>query len=64
MDFLTVGEAADLLHVSTKRVYAMLVGGMAPSVKIGGRRHIPRAAWDRWCEQLTAQALAAVKTSN
>ena len=54
-------EVATLLHVSPKRAYAVLAQGLCPSVKIGGRRHVPRAAWDQWCEAMTARALANVK---
>ncbi len=62
MDFLTVEEVAKLMHVRVGRAYAMLQAGMAPSVKIGGRRHVPRAAWDAWCEAQTAKALASLRT--
>ncbi len=61
MEFLTVEEVAKLMHVRVGRAYAMLQAGMAPSVKIGGRRHVPLAAWDQWCEQQTAKALANMR---
>jgi excisionase family DNA binding protein len=62
MDFLTPADCAKLLHVRRSRIYAMMAAGWMPVIKIGGRRHVPRAAWDAWCEQQTAAALAAVKT--
>ncbi len=64
MDFLTVREVAALMHVSPKRMYTVLARGLAPSVKIGGRRHVPRAAWDAWCAELNAEAAASVTSVN
>jgi excisionase family DNA binding protein len=62
VEFLTVEEVAKLMHVRVGRAYAMLQAGMAPSVKIGGRRHVPRAAWDAWCADQTAKAMASLRT--
>ena len=61
MEFLTVADVAKLMHVPRARVYRMLAIGLAPSVHIGSRVHVPRAAWDAWCEQQTAKALANMR---
>jgi excisionase family DNA binding protein len=62
MDFLTVADFARLMHVRQTQAYALLAAGVAPSVKINGRRRIPRAAWEQWYSEQTAKALASVKT--
>jgi excisionase family DNA binding protein len=61
MEFLTVAEVAKLMHVRRSRVYTMMAAGLAPSVHIGGRVHVPRAAWDQWCAEQTAKALANMR---
>ena len=62
MDFLTVADFAKLMHIKQAQAYVMLTSGVAPSIKINGRRRIPRAAWDAWYAEQTAKALAAVRT--
>jgi excisionase family DNA binding protein len=62
MDFLTPMDCARLLHVRREYIYDMMAAGMMPVIKIGGRWHVPRAAWDVWYGEQTAKALAAVKT--
>jgi len=60
MEFLTVDDVARLMHVRPGRVYWMIRAGQAPSVHIGGRIHVPRAAFEQWYTEQTAKALASV----
>lgn len=39
--FLTTGKAADLLGVSRETVRRWCAKGWLPSVRVGGRRHVP-----------------------
>lgn len=41
---LTVGEASFVLHVSTRTLRELVANGSLRSIKIGGRRLIPREA--------------------
>lgn len=50
-EFLTVGEAADLLGVNHQTVRRKIAQGEIPAVQLGGRGshiRIPRAAFDAW----------------
>jgi excisionase family DNA binding protein len=58
--FLTVPEVARLIGASQERTYALCSGGDIPSVKLGKRVRIPRAAFDRWLTDLSERALAGV----
>lgn len=62
MEFYTPADCARMLRVRRSRIYAMMAAGQAPSIKIGWRRHVPKAAWDAWCADMSAQALASMKT--
>lgn len=35
--FYTLGEVAEILHISVKQVYALVRRGELPAIKIGGR---------------------------
>ena len=50
---LTVPEVADRLHCSRTTVYALMLGGDLPSVKLGKSRRIPAEALRRWVEART-----------
>lgn len=56
--FLTPADLARLLGVSRGRVYQLIDAHELPSVRVGGRYRIPRAAWDAW---LKAKATVALK---
>ena len=47
MDTLSVQEAADLLHISVKRVQAMAREGRLPAVRVGRRWLFHRSALER-----------------
>lgn len=44
---LTVGEAAEVLGVSRATAYAAVTAGQIPSVRLGKRLVVPRAALER-----------------
>ena len=48
------------LRLTTGRVYQLLRAGCIPSVRVGGRILIPRAAWDTWVAEKAADALTAI----
>jgi excisionase family DNA binding protein len=56
--FLTVPEVARLIGASPERTYALCSDGTVPSVRFGKRVRIPRAAFERWLEDLSDRALA------
>lgn len=47
-DWVTPQEAAAILGVTDKRVYALIAERRLPSERIGGRILMPRAAVERW----------------
>jgi excisionase family DNA binding protein len=55
-EFLTVPEVARALQVGEHRAYA-LAGTVFPATRIGRRVRIPRAAFDRWLQDVNDQAL-------
>ena len=55
--FLTPADLARLLGVTRCRVYQLIDAHELPSVRVGGRYRIPRAAWGRWLKQKSAAAL-------
>lgn len=44
MRFLTVGEVADMMRVSTMTVYRMVHSGELPAIRFGRSFRIPEAA--------------------
>lgn len=49
---LKVEETAALLNVSRTRVYSLLRDGSLKSVKVGGRRLVPREAIEAFINEL------------
>jgi excisionase family DNA binding protein len=54
----SVAEVAQSLGLSTDAVYALLDKGDIPSVRLGTRRVIPAAAFERWLADLNQPATA------
>jgi excisionase family DNA binding protein len=50
---LTVKEAAELLRVNTKTVYALIAAGKLGFVRIGRVIRIPRSILDQLCRVVT-----------
>lgn len=46
--FLRVEEAAEYLGVARSTLHDQVVRGVVPSLKVGTRRLIPKAALDQW----------------
>lgn len=46
--FLTVPEVAAIIRAHPLRVYALCADGTIPSIRIGKRVRVPRAAFDQW----------------
>jgi excisionase family DNA binding protein len=51
-------EAARMLRVSRSAIYALMQDGELPSITIGSRRRIPRAALDDYVTRRLAAAAA------
>jgi excisionase family DNA binding protein len=49
IDMLTVREAADILRVNPKTIYALVAAGKLGSVRVGRVIRIPRIALDQLC---------------
>ena len=60
-EMLRASDVAASLRLTTGRVYQLLREGHLPSVRLGGRILIPRAAWDRFLAEQSEIALAAVE---
>lgn len=58
--FMTVAEVAQALELSEMRIYQLLRTQEIPSVKLGGRIRVPRAAFAAWIENANERALATV----
>lgn len=50
--FYTVDEVAESMGLSRDSVYEAMDRGDIPEARIGGRRLIPAAAFDRWVASL------------
>jgi len=59
--FLTVEEFGEAMHLKHSQAYYLLASGRAPSVRINGRRLVPKPAFDTWYDEQVRLALAAVK---
>lgn len=59
-DFLSIADVAALLEKSPSRVYGLIGQGLLPSVRVGGRIYVPRAAWNRWVDKQSQDALAGM----
>ncbi len=60
--FLTVHELAIAIGLSEGRVYALIAEGEIPTLRVGRRIRVPRAAFDRWLEQQAQLALDSLRT--
>jgi molybdopterin-binding protein len=58
-DFLTTGEAAQLLHLHPKRVQALARAGRLPVVRVGRRWLFPRERLLAWGDRSTRPAAPA-----
>lgn len=58
---LRAAEIARLLGVSVERTYQLLRDRELPGIRVGGGIRVPRAAWERWLEQQTKEALAGLR---
>jgi len=56
-EFLKPAEVAHRLRVSKMTVYRMCQDGKLPCVMVGRQYRIPAEPFERWLENLTAQAL-------
>jgi excisionase family DNA binding protein len=61
-EFFTVEEIACNLCLTQARIYQLIATGEIPVTRIGNRIRIPRAAWNQWLADKSAEALASVKT--
>ena len=55
--FMQPREVGEVLNVGLSRVYQLIRSREIPSVRIGGRIRVPRAAWNRWLGEQAARAL-------
>ncbi len=62
--FLTMREVARLLRVTTARAYQLCHCGAIPHVRRGRRVLIPSEAWQRWMNEETERAMAALTNRN
>ncbi len=61
MDFICIEDLAKMLGVRRTRAYELVKQRVIPSVRIGGRIRIPRAAYAAWIDQQSHTALANVE---
>ncbi len=47
---LTLAEAAQLLHVSTRTLHRMIQGGDLPALKVGGQWRVRESQLQLWVE--------------
>lgn len=59
--FLRPWQIAQMLGVTTGRVYQLITSGEIPSVRVGGAIRVPRAAWQEW---LRTQATRAMRRTH
>ena len=52
---LSVEEAAALLHIGRTRMYELIAAGDVTSVKLGGKRLVPRDELEKFVRQLAAE---------
>jgi excisionase family DNA binding protein len=60
-EWLKPSEVAARLGIHRTRVYGLIRDGLLPVVYVGGAIRVPRAAWDRWLEAQTRQALMGMR---
>jgi len=54
--FMTVGEVAAILRVSTMTVYRLINGGQLPAVRIGRSFRVREAELDRYLDERHTKA--------
>ena len=60
-EMLRPSDIATILNVTSGRVYQLIRSGCVPSVRVGGRICIPRAAWESFIKTQSDKALSNVK---
>ena len=55
---LKAREVAQMMGVTTARIYQLLADGTIPSIKIGRSVRVPRTAWEAWMRGLAEEATA------
>jgi excisionase family DNA binding protein len=56
---LRVGEVSQALGLSRGAVYALILDGSIPSVKIGRSRRVAKADLEAWVQEKRSRAVAA-----
>lgn len=51
---MTPKEVSEALGISDNHTYTMLAQGVIPSIRLGRRIVIPRAAFEKWLESAAA----------
>ena len=60
-EMLRASDVAAEMSLTTGRVYQLLRAGSLPSVRVGGRILIPRAAWEQFVADQARAAMAGMK---
>jgi excisionase family DNA binding protein len=60
---LTLSEAAELLHVSTRTLHRMIRNGDLPALKVGGQWRVRETQLQQWVEHRESSAVDAKKTT-
>ena len=60
MRFLTVGEVAEMMRVSTMTVYRMVHSGEVPAIRFGRSFRIPESAVGQWMHGSSGENLNQV----
>ncbi len=61
---LTLSEAAELLHVSTRTLHRMIRNGELPAFKVGGQWRMRESQLQQWVEHRESSGLATEKRSD
>lgn len=59
-DFLSTADVGERLGITPRRAWELVKEGRIPFVKHGRNIRIPRAAWERFVEAQTEEALAGM----
>lgn len=54
--YYTAEDLRDLLPIGRTQIYRLLKDGVIPSIALGRRRIVPRAAFERWLETCGAES--------
>jgi len=60
---LTLSEAAQLLHISTRTLHRMIQNGDLPALKVGGQWRVRESQLQRWVEHREHSAVDGKKRS-